>query len=48
MEDIAEHFGLAFLQMIAGGILLASFLTILQDGGILNEAVRQYMSGICG
>ncbi len=48
MEEIAEYFGQGFLQMLSGAILLSTILALLGDGGVLNEAMRQFLCGICG
>lgn len=48
MEEIVGHFGEGILQITAAVLLLGIFTSFLWDGGILHEAVQQFINGICG
>lgn len=48
MENMIEEFGQGLLGILSGTVLMALFLSFLQDGGILNEIVQQFIHGICG
>ncbi|MBO5069260.1 MAG: hypothetical protein J6C37_02710 [Roseburia sp.] len=48
MEDIMEQFGQVSLWILSGAILMALFLSFLQEGGIINEIVQCFIYGICG
>lgn len=48
MEDIMGHYGIGFLQMTGGIVVLTLFFHMLQQDGVLYQLVMQYMTGICG
>lgn len=43
-----EFFGQGYLWILSGTILLALFLSFLQEGGVINEIVQRFIHGICG
>ena len=48
MQIITEYFGTAFLHMEAGGLTIAIFAALLQNGGTISELVLAYMGTVCG
>lgn len=48
MEDMIDLYGQGCLWMLSGAVLLAVFLSFLQEGGIVYEMVQRFVYGICG
>lgn len=48
MEKIAEHFGVGFLALIAGILVINFYFNCIAPGGEINNIVCSYMDSICG
>lgn len=48
MEEIMEHFGSGFLQLIGAVLFLGIFVLCIRSGGVLSNVVQAFMTGLCG
>lgn len=48
MELTAKHFGKTVLYGIVAAFMAALIVSVFQSGGVLYEAVENFMSSICG
>lgn len=47
MEEIMEHFGNGFMQLI-GAVLFGGIFILCIHSGVLSEIVQAFMDGLCG
>ncbi len=48
MEFLSEHFGVGFLYLAAGGILIGMLAGLLRHGGLIYRLVSSFLLMICG
>lgn len=48
MEEVMEHFGVGFLQLLGGIAFLGIFIACIRPGGVLCDIVLTFMTGLCG
>lgn len=48
MEEIVEQHGMCFLEMIGAALMFPVVMKMFAPGGILNNVVIAYMSGLGG
>lgn len=48
MEQIGKQIGKAVLYTISSILMMVIVLSVYKNGGVMNEAVKVYMNGICG
>lgn len=48
MEHIVLEFGMGFLQIVAVVLMVVVFVSFCESGGVIYNAVSNYMTSICG
>lgn len=48
MKNIIEHFGVGFLQLVSGTLMITLIFSQVWGTGALSQIVSAYMSSICG
>lgn len=48
MREIIEHFGMGLLAVIAVACMMRIYVDLLDEGGIIYQAVSGFMYSICG
>lgn len=47
MEEVGKHFGKTVLYGIAGVCALVLVISTFRSGGVIHEAVKNFMNSIC-
>lgn len=48
MEQVAKHFGKTVLYGIAAALTAVLIVSVFKSGGVIHEAVKNFMNSICG